>query len=772
MKNIYIFEDVIYQDELAIKFYFYCLKRNFKLINYLFVNLFYYLLFITNLINSKKYYEKNFRYLKKIPYIENLIKNFFIKNKSLKFKLINKNDNDVFLISEYPKLLLENLLVNKEITLISNYYDIKNGFKNFKNKYNFIEGIKKTESNICVFSNYNSKFKKYNNINFQFIYGEKIFKNPSKYYLYIILHNIFLMSLLVIFGALLGIISMYLGSAYLKKEMFLSYFKIDYLVFFNLLPIILLVFLNYYIFNKIWISFFISSSITILLSWVNYLKLFYRNDPLYFIDLKLFFESYEMLKRYDLKIDLKLILTLIAFIILTITIKLFEKKKSTNLKFRFIFIIFILSFWSISFKNFYMNDKFYNNTENYSLINRWSSSEVYISRGFIYPFIYSYKLSKSTPPQGYSKKETLDFIENYNYDDIKENKKVNVVSVMLEAYNDFSKFENIEFNKDIYKYFHELEKNSYSGELVTNVFAGGTINTERSFLTGYSSLINFRKNVNSYVRYFNEQGYKTEGSHPCYDWFYNRKNVNSYLGFDEYHFFEDYYYKFSDGKIPNDNILLNEIIKLYEKSKKPYFSFNVTYQNHGPYSAEKTKTEYIISKGYNKKNYNIFNNYLEGIYDTTKELEKFINYFEKQNEPVVIILFGDHNPWLGENNSVYKDLGINIDLSTEEGFYNYYNTPYIIWANKVAKNVLDNDFKGNGNNISPNFLMNEFFKLANYKGNEYIKISNNIKKSLEIIHIENKYKENNNLTSELSKKTYKNFQEFIKAQYYLKTVFK
>ncbi|MEN8907405.1 MAG: hypothetical protein ABF289_15720, partial [Clostridiales bacterium] len=113
-----------------------------------------------------------------------------------------------------------------------------------------------------------------------------------------------------------------------------------------------------------------------------------------------------------------------------------------------------------------------------------------------------------------------------------------------------------------------------------------------------------------------------------------------------------------------------------------------------------------------------------------------------------------------------------IDLASEEGFYNYYNTPYIIWSNKSAKEILKNDFKGSGPTISPNYLMNEFFNLAEYKGNEFIKLTDDLKESLDVIHLQKRYKENDKLTSKVLQKTEKELFNYNKVQYYLKTNFK
>ena len=112
---------------------------------------------------------------------------------------------------------------------------------------------------------------------------------------------------------------------------------------------------------------------------------------------------------------------------------------------------------------------------------------------------------------------------------------------MLEAFSDFSAFDGIEFAQDAYAVYHALEAESYTGNLVTNIFAGNTVNSERAFLTGMSTQYNWRGSTNSYVWYFKDQGYETWGDHPCYQWFYNRQNVNTYLGFDSYRFVENYY---------------------------------------------------------------------------------------------------------------------------------------------------------------------------------------------------------------------------------------
>ena len=95
--------------------------------------------------------------------------------------------------------------------------------------------------------------------------------------------------------------------------------------------------------------------------------------------------------------------------------------------------------------------------------------------------------------------------------------------------------------QELYAPWHELEKNSISGDLLTNIFAGGTVDSEWGFLTGYSRHDDFRVPTDSFVWYLREQGYQTLYDHPGHGWFYNRQNINSYLGFERYRYLEGDY---------------------------------------------------------------------------------------------------------------------------------------------------------------------------------------------------------------------------------------
>ena len=203
------------------------------------------------------------------------------------------------------------------------------------------------------------------------------------------------------------------------------------------------------------------------------------------------------------------------------------------------------------------------------------------------------------------------------------------------------------------------------------------------------------------------------------------KRQNQYLGFENYYFVENYYEQFTGGEVAMDEVLFPEIINFYEENKetgKPYFSFNVSYQGHGPYDSEQywwSPKDTFIDNSDGKLTDSqqcILETYLGSIWNTNQNLAAFFDYFREEEEPVVIVLFGDHNPWMGDDGEIYDALGINMDLSTQEGFLNYYSTRYLIWANDAAKEVLDNDFSGEGPDIGPDVYKRQEYHTEHSQG--------------------------------------------------------
>ena len=190
--------------------------------------------------------------------------------------------------------------------------------------------------------------------------------------------------------------------------------------------------------------------------------------------------------------------------------------------------------------------------------------------------------------------------------------------------------------------------------------------------------------------------------------------------------------------VPYDNVFLPDVADhvLSAMEHGPVFSFNVTYQNHGPYSTDYARFSdiYVPQEDLSSSDWHIINNYLWGIQDTSRRMQAMVDEFRTIDEPVVLVFFGDHKPWLGEQSVTYDALGIDIRGSTEESFRNYYATEYLFWANDAAKAVLGTDLVGQGPEISPCFLMNVLFEQLGWDGPGFMKLTNEVKAQLPVLH--------------------------------------
>ncbi len=589
-----------------------------------------------------------------------------------------------------------------------------------------------------------------------------LFRFKNKY-----LEKAFVMIIISALSFLLMTITFIFSSAMWNMDLFISYFKSELLLLMNFIPIFIFMVVLYLIVNRLWISFLFSSFFFLLMSIANKFKLYYRDEPFWFMDIKLIRESMDMKGKYSITLSKNMVIIFIGLVLITMVLKLFMDYRQESKKARMIILVSTLLGCYIIFSGPYFNSKVYAELGDKSLINIWSQSQQYQSKGFVYPFIYSMIQVLDPEIEGYNEEEAINQLSKYKYKDISEERKVNVISIMLEAYSDFSEFDTIDFKRDPYEYFHMLQKESISGNLVTNIFGGGTIDTERAFLTGYYNLPTFVKPTNSFLWYLKDQGYVTEAMHPIYGWFYNRRNVNSYLGFDSFDYYENTYSQVSEEYL-QDIDFFDYIIEGYKVNKEnPYFNFSVTYQNHGPYDGNYyEENQFLIrQENYDDKTINMFNNYLAGINRTDEAIEKLIEFFKSEDQPVIVVLFGDHKPWLGNNDIGYKMMDINIDFSNEEGFLNYYETPFIIWGNDAAKSILESDLVGEVNDISPNFLMAELFNALGWEGNDYMQYIQDLKNYYDVNH-EVYFKENDEYTTELSLENKKRYEEFLNVEYY------
>lgn len=566
-------------------------------------------------------------------------------------------------------------------------------------------------------------------------YGEKqkLYSRGNRAYSY---------ALVLCASVLLGLLSLCIVSEYGDipgPELFMSYIKSPGIAFLNILPVVCIMFFLYFLTGRSWAAYFITSVLTLGFSVGDYVKLMVRTNPLMASDMRLLSEAGDMASRYTIDFTWRLWLSILAVAFGTAFFAVFVRRKAATAKVRTAAGLCVFALCAVLYVTVYRSDKIYNSLQNVCYeelgLNQWASEHKYISRGFIYPFLHSVKEAFPSKPDGYSQKAAEEIESGYisgGSGEMEEDKKVNIISVMLEAYSDLSRFPELDISDSVYGPLHRVMDEAYSGILISNTFGGGTTDSERTFLTGYTYAENYRGDVESAVSYLADQGYHTEGFHPGDGWFYNRENVNEYLGFESYDFLETV-----QGADKSDRFFFDYIKERYEErdDSVPYFSYNLSIQNHGAYETGSTcEKSYISHEGLTDYSYNILNNYLEGIADTSARIEEFVNSFKDDDEPVIIIMFGDHMPWMGDSNSVLIDAGINIDTGTEDGFENYYGTMYFIWANDAAEELLGSSFNGEGENMSACFLMPTLFRLAGWEGTPLIKAAEELYEKVSIVN--------------------------------------
>lgn len=569
-----------------------------------------------------------------------------------------------------------------------------------------------------------------------------------------------------------GVLSLHFAAVLRADEMFDSYFENRWIAFLNILPCVWLAFLLWFATRRAALSFALSAAVVLGLSIASWFKLQFRNDPLLFEDLLLVKEAGNMSERYQLFMTKSMLAALIILLAATVFLAFAARGKLPG-KARIAGVLVMLVLLAPMVYLYTNEDIYTNKTENYDLINRWSTTQLYVSKGFVYPFLHSVQDAIDTPPAGYNEKQAAETLARYEDAAIPEEEKVDVIGIMLEAYADFSVYDQIEFNVDPYAAYHALEAEGISGNLLTNIFAGGTIDSERAFLTGFCDQGSFRAPTNSYARYFASQGYTVTGSHPSYDWFYNRVNINANLGFASYNFLENHYGEMAGGEIAMDRILLPEIVRLHEEHKAengaPYFSFSVTYQGHGPYTTDKNDygVDYVKPGVYTQETENILNNYFGSVADTNAHLKEMFDHYRASDDPVIVVLFGDHKPWLGDNSSVYAELGIDLNYAgSSEGFYNYYGTRYLIWANDAAKNALGNTFQGEGRDLGPYFLMDQLFRECGWDGPAYMQATRACASAVPVLSVSGLYVQDGEVTDTLTAENQELVDQYRCLEYY------
>ena len=365
----------------------------------------------------------------------------------------------------------------------------------------------------------------------------------------------------------------------------------------------------------------------------------------------------------------------------------------------------------------------------------WKQGNAYRDHGIVAEFLLNMQFMKAEEPEGYSKEAAKAILDDETSHVIIENPdapdKPNIIAIMNESWTDFEEYGNITLSEPVMENIKGLD-NAIFGRAYSSVIGGGTSQIEYEFLSGNtqtflsSGAVPYQQYIKSetpsFVWHLKELGYDTLAFHPYYGNGWNRNKVYSLIGFDDFISIENMHTTpvYGNQDFCIDSVNYDELFYLYENRDEdsPLFLFNVTMQNHGGYDTfERHDVQVLGHEGeFPKAEF-----YLSYINETDEAFMKVVDYFSKVDEPTIVIMYGDHQPWV-EDEFVNLAMGVE-DTNNAEEVINKYRVPYVIWANFELPDVEFED-------TSINFLMQKVFGLAGIETNDYGNFLNKVQESL------------------------------------------
>ena len=162
--------------------------------------------------------------------------------------------------------------------------------------------------------------------------------------------------------------------------------------------------------------------------------------------------------------------------------------------------------------------------------------------------------------------------------------------------------------------------------------------------------------------------------------FYDRNSVFSQLGFDTFTSLEYMNnVQYNDIGWADDSVLTQQIVEILNGSEGRDFIYTISVQGHGDYPSDyEIKPGDIRAKGEAVEDFiQPFTYYINQAYEMDKFVGELISALRKVNEPIVLVMYGDHLPA--------------FDITDDElSAGNTYTTEYVVW-NNIGLEKVDED---------------------------------------------------------------------------------
>lgn len=514
------------------------------------------------------------------------------------------------------------------------------------------------------------------------------------------------------------------------------------------------------IFRKVNIASAALCYLLVIAAMVNYYVMEFRGEPFLLLDAAGMGTAAEVVGEYSFKIRLLLGIPLIGSLMFGQFVMKFQKlelgkksKKNTGIRLGVLAALIITL--CISMKPL---------MQVLGPVPLWRINRIYKLQGYTLSLFKEIQYFYIDQPEGYSSEKVEELaqklkngeniVEEVRGKDSEENSQetsasantsetvtpTNIIMIMNESLTDFESVGKIKTDVEILPYIRSLNKNVKHGQMHVPTFGAGTARSEYEALTGNSMSFLPSGSVpyQLYVRdpeygmadILKDQGYYTIAMHPnkAHNW--NRAAVYPEMGFDEFISLENWGDEHREllRNYVSDKATFEKIISLYEDKDKDekLFTFCVTMQNHGGYTvSDRAGMEPTVKLNYDEE-YPLAETYLSLARESDSAFKELLEYFEKVDEPTMIVMFGDHWPKIEEEFMAELLGGDRQGLELVAGQQSY-TTPYVIWTNYPSETV-EEDF-------SSNYLGSYMLQLAGLEMPAYNQFLVDMKEQLPIIGI-------------------------------------
>lgn len=401
-----------------------------------------------------------------------------------------------------------------------------------------------------------------------------------------------------------------------------------------------------------------------ILGFANYLKMSYRQEPIYPDDLKMITE-FNLLKDMTgtpIFIGLMLLAILAFGGVVWAIVRSFKKDRTFQI-YRILTLVMAVAMMGY-FSNFNNPNnllrKAYNQT---ALWIPYSQKMNYYNTGFIGGFLYNLKVEPMERPEGYSKEKINEITKKYQATADEKNQTAsdeqpNIIYVMSESFSDPSHLNGVTVTGDPLADYREVANQTYSGRMLSQNYGGGTANIEFEALTGlamalfngqmttpYTMLVPKLDQLPSLVSTLNAQNYRTTAIHPYNTSMYKREDVYQTLGFDSFISEGNMTYTDTIDNNPyiSDESAYKEILDLLKDEETPQFVHLVTMQTHMPYAGKYSQLDFSATTE-DDTGTDTLNNYLQDIAYSSQALKAFTEALKDTPRRTLVVFWGDHLP--------------------------------------------------------------------------------------------------------------------------------